>query len=120
MPKKYSKELRAEVMGKLSTGQSIDKVAEEYNLPCGTVGRWSSEKTSVIHSTSDATQAEIGALLLGYVKQTVETLTTQAKVFGDEVWLKKQPAAELAVLHGVQADKAIRLIEAMAKVQGQE
>lgn len=42
------------------------------------------------------------------------TLREQVKVFRDPNWLKQQSASEAAVLHGVIADKQIRLLEALA------
>ena len=57
----------------------------------------------------------IGALIVDYLEQALETLSAQARTFADESWLRKQDASELAVLHGVLADKTIRILEALAE-----
>jgi len=59
-------------------------------------------------------QAELGELIVGYLRENLATLASQARDFRDTEWLKKQPASEAAVLHGVLTDKAIRLLEALA------
>jgi hypothetical protein len=41
-------------------------------------------------------------------------LQIQAEAFSDKQWLAKQDASDVAVLHGVMTDKAVRLLEAMS------
>ncbi len=53
-----------------------------------------------------------GNLLGDYLQETLTTLAVHAKHFRNSEWLQKQDAADLAVLHGVATDKAIRLLEA--------
>ncbi len=57
---------------------------------------------------------KIGELILEYLAVSLSTLKKQAEFFADETWLRKQDASSVAVLHGVLADKAIRLLEALA------
>lgn len=52
-----------------------------------------------------------GSLLAEYLEGTIITLREQAKFFRTKEWLKRQSASEIAALHGVCADKAIRLLE---------
>lgn len=103
-------------MAALLTGQSVSSVASEYKVPKGTVGHWSKQVRINADIVSDIrTQKEpIGIKLMGYLRAALDTLTKQAVVFGDTNWLKKQPANELAILHGVLADKTIRLLEALS------
>lgn len=109
----HSDETKAAVMAALLTGQSINEVARAYQIPRGTVASWSREISRP--SIQDDTQKRaIGDLLIGYVKESLHTLQAQVKAVGDEEWIKKQPASEIAVLHGVIADKTIRLLEALA------
>lgn len=108
MAREYSDETKGAVMAALLAGQSVSSVAREYNVPKGTVSGWRRQ-------AGVATQkGEIGELLLGYVHAALDTLTKQMHVFSDEAWLKRQPASEVAVLHGVIADKTIRLLEGLA------
>lgn len=108
---KYSDETKAAAMAALLTGQSVSQVARDYDIPKGTVSAWKTRGGRV-----NATQKkEIGDLILDYLCTNLTTLRAQAEFFRDEKWLARQSAESAAVLHGVMTDKAIRLLEAMAK-----
>lgn len=110
---KYSDETRAAVLASLLAGQSIGQVSREYNIPKGTVSAWKSRR-----GRESATQKrEIGELLLIYLRTNLEALTAQAEAFKDSTWLRGQSASDVAVLHGVMTDKAIRLLEAFGNAQ---
>ena len=112
---KYSDETKAAVLAALLSGQSINEVAREYKIPKGTVSSWKSRELGDVSQTI-ATQKrdELGNLLLTYLKETVTTLIEQARFARSKEWLEKQSGSEFAVLHGVQTDKAIRLLEAFS------
>jgi len=116
----YTDDQKAAVMAALLMGQSVSKVAEQYQIPRGTVAKWSAKldrsgnNTETGETEGNTKRNRIGDLLLRYIEANLETLTAQQVVFKDEKWLREQPASELAVLHGVLADKTIRLLEAMA------
>jgi hypothetical protein len=87
-------------------------------VPIGTLKSWKSRDAAGVDA-EDATSAtskkeRIGALLLDYLVSTLETLKAQQVVFADRAWLEKQSASEVAILHGVLADKSIRLLEGLA------
>jgi transposase-like protein len=111
--KAHSDEVRAQVMAALLAGQGVNEVAQTYNLPKQTVSRMKA-------GLSDADLGQVGtkkserieALLYDYLTANLSTLRKQTEVAGDTEYLKKQPASELATLHGVMADKAIRILEA--------
>lgn len=107
--REYTEETKGAVMAALLTGQSVSSVARQYQIPKGTVNGWKRQAGAV------ATQKEgIGDALLGYVADAIATLRAQLRVCADENWLRRQPASEIAVLHGVLADKTIRLLEGIA------
>ncbi len=112
----YSEELKAAVMSALLTGQSTFAVATEYRIPEGTVKAWKSKQLNGDSVATVVTEKKerIGELLISYVATSLETLQIQVKTFADKDWLQKQTASEVAVLHGVIADKTIRLLEALA------
>lgn len=56
--------------------------------------------------------ADILPLATNLLTQSLVTLTIQMELFGDKDWLQNQPAGELAILHGVIADKTLRLLAA--------
>lgn len=109
----YSDEQKAQVIAALLAGQSVREVARTYHVPRSTVASWSSDEHRPRVDDLDR-KKEIGALILEYLREVLTTLVAQQKVFRDESWLKQQPASEAAVLHGVLADKGIRLLEALA------
>lgn len=121
--KTYSEETKAAVMAALLSGQSQYSVAQEYNIPTGTINGWwmkSGLAKGQKPFGNPEQQEEIGDLLMTYLRASLRTLTSQVELFGDTAWLKKQGASELAVLHGVQTDKAIRLLEAMSQGGGDD
>lgn len=124
--KVYPEEVKAQAMAALMTGQSVSSVAREYELPKGTVSRWKGEAYEVIDEGNADGSAivrtqnvheeneDVGSLLLTYLRSNLRALTVQAEVFADPQWLRGQEASQLAVLHGVMTDKAVRLLEAMS------
>lgn len=108
--KVYSEEVKAQVMAALLAGQSVGQVCKAYNLPYKTVWSWKKQTPGF----SDPKREIIGELVIEYLHANLITLKAQAEFFRDTNWLKQQPASELAVLHGVCADKGIRLLEALA------
>lgn len=115
MSDKYSPETKAAVMSALMAGQALTKVAEEWNIPEGTIRSWKSRQYNGESVAIVATEKkeEVGELLVSYLQANLDTLRKQSEFFGDKEWLQKQDASAVAVLHGVVADKTIRLLEAM-------
>jgi transposase-like protein len=114
----YNEHIKAQALAALLTGQSFSEVARAFNIPIGTLKSWKSRSVDVLDAP-DATAAttkrdRIGTLILEYIEEGLTTLREQAKVFRDYDWLQKQSASEVAILHGVIADKQIRLLEALA------
>jgi hypothetical protein len=95
-------------MAALLAGQGVTEVAAAYDLPPSTVSRWKAQARQEAGRSDD-----VGALLLDYLAENLTTLRAQAVAFRDPTWLQSQDAGELAVLHGVMTDKAVRLLEAL-------
>lgn len=106
-------------MAALLTGQSVSATAKEYNIPKGTVSGWKVEAFAGVGDPPTQKKDDTGDLLWDYLRTTLRTLKVQAEHFGDKKWLTKQSAADLAVLHGVSVDKAIRLLEAVSSAEAQ-
>lgn len=117
--REYDEQTKAAVMAALLAGQSISAVAKEYSIPKGTVSGWKNQATNGVAGLSTQKKEETGDLLWDYLRTSLKTLKIQAEHFGDKKWLSKQSAADLAVLHGVTVDKAIRLLEAVSSAEGQ-
>ena len=105
----------------LLAGQGVEEVAGQYNLPKSTVGTWKKEIDQEHFEQLRTKKGERFAdLLSNYLDETLMTLASQAIFFRNVPWLKKQSASELAVLHGVQSDKALRLLEAIERANAGE
>jgi transposase-like protein len=116
MGRTYSEETKAAVLAALLTGQSVGEIAKSYRVPAATIRSWNSRQGNGGGVANVATQKKelIGELLVDYLGELLVTLKAQAKFARQIEWLKEQPASEVAVLHGVLADKGIRLLEALA------
>lgn len=112
----YSDETKAAVMAALLAGQSIGSIAREYNLPKSTISRW---KNSDVPQNGTQ-KKQISDLIVDYLRANLEALRAQAVMFSDHQWLAKQTASDVAVLHGVMTDKAIRLLEAFSGGEGED
>lgn len=118
----HSPETKAAAMAALLQGQSINEVARDYKLPRGTVSKWAAavRKDGGASIAGSTKKEEIGDLLTAYLAANLAALASQARAFSDADWLARQNAADLAVLHGVMTDKAVRLIEAFGRAAGDD
>jgi transposase-like protein len=112
----HSADVKAAAMAALLAGQSVSSVARDYHIPKGTVSGWKDQavRDATQVATPPTQKAAIGELVLGYLEANLRALRAQADCFADPEWLKQQQANELAVLHGVMTDKAVRLLEALS------
>ena len=100
-------------MAALLSGQSVTEVAAQFNLGKATVSRWRSTiSLERLEQIGTEKTENLERLLMNYVRQNLKTLTAQSEVAGRASYIEKQPASELAVLHGVMADKTVRILAA--------
>src|SRR5690349_9945460 len=92
-------------------------VAAKYGLKPATVRSWKARDlptvTDALQQIATLKKARIGALALEYLEANFNAQIAQAYVTSDPNYINRQPAGELAILHGVLADKSIRLLEAL-------
>jgi len=106
-------ETRAAAMAALLAGQSVSAVAREYKISRQSVQRWR-DKAGIDRTPVEQEKAAfLGDQVVDYVSELLTTLQVQAVAFRDIAWLKAQSADQAAVLHGVLADKAVRILEAI-------
>lgn len=113
--REYSEETKAAVMAALLAGQTIAQVASEYRIPVGTVNAWSARahQVPVVSAVGDRRE-RIGDLILSNLETLMIAVEEIVKsVSADKEWLRRQSASEVAVLVGVFADKAYRILEAL-------
>lgn len=111
--KKYDNATKAAVMAALLAGQLPSQLAKEYDISESTIRNWKSS-AKLDNAIDQEEKYEIGDMLLAYLREILNALRLQAAHFGKATWLNHQNAADLAVLHGVATDKALRIIEALA------
>jgi transposase-like protein len=121
---------KAMVLAELATGDSISAVAKRHNINKGTVSRWNREAAAFVPTAPgamvavvaqpDATQKTrareaVEGRLYDYMLSSIDTLAAQIRLFGNDEWLRKQPAGDLGNLHGIVADKTARLLAAFQR-----
>jgi hypothetical protein len=110
--KPHSEELRAAAVAQFLAGASPLAVAAALNLPTRTAYDWYNELSVEEAALCTLVREERRANLLdGYLAANLNALTVQAGVAADENYLKRFPPQQLAILHGVMADKAARIVE---------
>ena len=115
--RKYSDDVKAEVMAALLAGQGVRTIAEERDIPRSTLRRWQQKANGQLGSQVQANADRIAGLIATYLEESLQTLTEQLRQFRDLDWIKKQGAAESSLLHGVLFDKAIRILEAVERAR---
>lgn len=112
----YSDQVKAQALAALLAGQAPSEVARVFGIPVGTLKSWKSRQLrgETVATVATDVRERIGRLLLGYLEETLTTLTVQQMVFRNEEWILKQSAAEAATLHGISVDKVVRLLEGLA------
>jgi hypothetical protein len=118
----HSAETRAAVLAALLAGQTPAEAARTFRIPRATVRLWqqaagiaptADRDRLPVHGSPKKRAEDIGELVAAYLQENLTTLRVQQQHFRDKDWLTEQSAADLAVLHGVAADKAFRILEAL-------
>jgi transposase-like protein len=115
--RQYPDELKAVAMAALLSGQSINAVAEKYNIPKGTVAAWATRERNAMRGDNSMVNGDqrerIGELIIDNIEAMLVTTKEMLDVVKDKEWLTNQSASEVAVLYGVISDKTYRLLEAL-------
>lgn len=124
---KYSAEVKAACIAALRLGSSPAEVAKQFNVLPATVRGWKSrleplngpapspEVLAGMNPTERARAEEherVRSLVMDYLMQGLESLREQAKTASQDDYLRGQSAHDVAILHGVLADKVVRILEA--------
>ncbi|MCK5128135.1 MAG: transposase [candidate division Zixibacteria bacterium] len=122
MRNSYSKETKAAVIASLLEGQSVSRVARDYNIPSGTVKSWKNRQEHSDNATVSAVatqKKEISDLIIELLETHLRAAIDIACAI-DEDYIKKQSASEVAVLLGVINDKAFRMLEALGRAENDD
>lgn len=108
--KHHSAKVVAQAMALLIAGASVEEVSTQLDIPNQTISDWRKELPEV--GQGRAKTETIADLMTEYLDSCVRANIAQLKVFSDENWVKSQTAGDLAILHGVLFDKAVRVWDA--------
>ena len=113
MGHEHPESVKAACIAALLAGQGIDAVAKEYNLPRGTVHGWRVRAMPHLRGAAAKKGERIGQLVTDYLEAALQALKNQAETFADQEWLKTKDLHDVAILHGILADKGVRILEAL-------
>lgn len=90
-------------------------VSAKYGIPRSTLSTWQ-ETFEIVHDPI-VKKSSIEALAMNYLEASLQALSAQAYVASQPEYIERQPAGELAILHGVMADKSVRLLDALGSAE---
>ena len=109
---KLPTELIAGIQAELLTGESVRAVSIKYGVHENTVQGWKNRlNMEDLVAVRAKRQEEIEEKLHTYKLANLDALTAQANLAATLDYLSRVPAQQLAILHGVMADKIARLSE---------
>lgn len=117
MASNYSEETKAAVLAALLEGQSVNKIAEQYNIPPGTIHSWKHRQNNNdgLATLASEKKQRIGELLVELIGEEIQTLKEHSIMSRNPKWFALQHAEGMAVFDGVKYDKVVRMLEAFGK-----
>lgn len=91
-------------------------VAAKYGINPATVRKWKSREMRHLVTSVTEKSARLQTLFYEYLEANLNAQIAQAYVSADPTYIERQPAGELATLHGVLNDKLIRAVDALRPV----
>ena len=110
--RRASEETKAKAVAEVAAGARIDQTMKKYKVGYSALHKWRKQAGMTASEKPVAEPEDFRAQIGTYLRETLETLAFQQRFFRDQEWLRKQTAADLAGLHAVCADRAIRICEA--------
>ncbi|HEY7061746.1 MAG TPA: hypothetical protein VII06_09715 [Chloroflexota bacterium] len=107
----YSQETKAAVLAAVLSGTPVLQAARQYGVTRAAARNWLRDLNPPEVVTPERSR-DLGELLARYLTTSLRTLEAQARAVADPEYVKGQSAENLAILHGVLADKLIRILSA--------
>ncbi len=112
MRRSYSDETKAAAMAALLTGVATRWVAREMAIPRGTVRRWAAKAREMAQDAPLKKGSQgVSTRLYDLVVAALQATTAQVRVPSDPQWVARQRALPMALLHGQQFDRTLRVVE---------
>ena len=105
-------EQESEIIRLLIMGERPSAVAKKVGVSYGLVAQMA---TNVAQELGIVGGTILQHRIAEYLDATLEAQIVQQRIFGDEAWLAKQSASDLARLHTALQDNTVRLIEAVQR-----
>ena len=112
----YPAEFKAQVISEFKAGSSLNQLAAAHHCPKSTIQGWvrQHERVRVVPKKENPLAAyDLDDMAVKLVDGSVSAVQAIFGVTKDDTWLKRQNAADLAVLAGVISDKLYRLLGAI-------
>jgi transposase-like protein len=109
--KHHSDETRAAIMAALLAGQGVVETAKEFKVPKQTVSDMKAKLDERLGQSG--LKKDIATQVLELLEIKLNALKAIAQSISRSEYIQKQPASEVAVLYGVLADKAFRILSAL-------
>lgn len=115
----HDPQARAAVLAGVLAGKKLIEIAREQQIPESTVRLWRDQAGLGPKAPRNAgylaeeKKKDLGVLVGEYLDDILVSLRAQAIHTRDPEWLARQNAHDLAILHGVLSDKAVRLLGAL-------
>lgn len=110
----HSNEVKAAAVAAVLAGESVSSVAKQFGVSRAAIVEWR-DKTGITGEVTPVAQQkkhDLGMQVYGLLEDSIAHLRFQLRVTADEEWIKRQTANDLAIYHGVIADKTVRLLAA--------
>lgn len=92
-------------------GQSVSKVADDFDIPRSTIANWSSKLNQAgVPIVPNQKREEIGDRLVSLINKMIDAQYAMLEVMTEKDYLRKQDLAELSVAFGVSNDKLDRIL----------
>lgn len=114
--KKHPDDVRARAIAALLLGATVAEVAAQLSLPSQTVSDYKNEiPDEKFGELRIKRGARLDEMVFDYMVKSLKALSKQTEAASDLEYLKTYSPSELATLHGVMADKTVRLLEACSR-----
>lgn len=109
----HSPETKAAALAAVLGGESMSSVSKRTGIGRNTLQRWRVEMGGNGSLIAQQKKEAIGQQLYGLLEEYIAYLRFEVRATQDQAWIRKQRAHELAIYHGVIADKSVRLAAAL-------
>lgn len=117
MKARHSDETKAQALAALRCGTVFSDVARRFSIPKATLSGWAKTAGIDIEQLRTEKKQALADLIAEYMTTGFKALIAQNIAASDPDYIKRYSPESLAILHGVMADKQLRVLEAHVAAQ---